>query len=237
MLNPQPVVCGRWGRFAKTNGIIWDPSWRQICSISIFCNGLDFLNENTGWIVGGTTGFGGSTKIWKTSNGGVNWTQQISAYAGPVGIRIQMLNASTGYMTCGGALQKTTNGGDKWTLVTNPGPAGISTPLSAVDANNVFTGGSNSQVYSTSNGGTTWDSLNFPVKAGTIFSTDWYDANNGVAGAVIGVIGKTTNRGQSWQIMNTGGYTIMSVKMVHPDTMFAVAGNAFGAQILNTLED
>ncbi|MCI0472494.1 MAG: T9SS type A sorting domain-containing protein, partial [Ignavibacteria bacterium] len=86
--------------------------------------------------------------------------------------------------------------------------------------------------YGTTNGGISWDSLNFPVKAGTIFNTDWYDAQNGVACAVIGVVGRTTNRGQSWQIYNIGTYTVYDVAMVHPDTVYAVSGNQFGAMIM-----
>ncbi len=236
MLNASTgFISGRYGLFFKTTngGSSWDTSLSNNPSLtSYFCNGVDFINASTGWIVGGIPSIGGVTKIFKTTNGGVNWNEQVSAYNGPVGVKVNMFDANTGYMTHGAGLQKTTNGGDNWTLLPNPGPSGTSyTPLKVVDANNVFTGGNNSQVYSTSNGGTTWDSLNFPVKAGTIFCTDWYDANNGVAGAVIGVVGKTTNRGQSWQIFNIGGYTVYSIKMVHPDTIFASCGNTFGAQI------
>ncbi|MBI5402232.1 MAG: T9SS type A sorting domain-containing protein [Ignavibacteriae bacterium] len=236
MLNPSTgFISGRYGMFFKTTngGVSWDTSlsWNPALT-SYFCNGVDFINANTGWIVGGIPGVGGNTKIFKTTNGGVNWNEQVSAYTGPVGVKVDMVNANTGYMTHAAGLQKTTNGGDNWSLITNPGPSGTSyTPLKVLDSINLFTGGNNSQVYGSSNGGTTWDSLNFPVKAGTIFCTDWYNSQNGCAGAVIGVVGKTTNRGQTWQMWNIGGYTVYSVRMVHPDTIFAACGNTFGAQI------
>lgn len=233
--NTTGYISGRWGRFAKTTdgGASWDTSkTANPILLPYFCNGVDFVNENTGWIVGGTPGVGGNTKIWKTTDAGSNWTEQVSAYTGPVGVKISMVDANTGYMTHGLGFQKTTNGGDNWVLTTLPGPSGTSyNPVEVLNANTVFTGGNNSQVYCTTNGGTSWDSLNFPVKAGTIFCTDWFDYNNGVAGGVIGVVGRTTNHGQTWTIYNTGGYTTMGLQMVHPDTVYAVSGNSFGAQI------
>jgi photosystem II stability/assembly factor-like uncharacterized protein len=238
MLNPNTGwVSGRYGLLFKTTngGQTWDTTlaWNPVL-VPYFGNGIDMVNANTGWIVGGIPGVGGVTKIFKTTNGGINWVEQVSAYTGPVGVKVDMVDVNTGYMSHGAGLQKTTNGGDNWVNIVYPAPvSGVSfTPVKAVDANTVFTGGTNSQVYGTTNGGTTWDSLNFPVKAGTIFNTDWYDSQNGVACAVIGVLGRTTNRGQSWQMYNIGTYTIYDVAMVHPDTIYAINGNSFGAMVL-----
>jgi photosystem II stability/assembly factor-like uncharacterized protein len=236
MINPSTgYLCGRWGLFFKTTngGETWDTSRsNNPIFANYFCSGIDFLNENTGWMVGGDPNIGGNTKIWKTTNGGVNWTEQPSSYAGPVGFRIDMVNANTGYMTYRAGLQKTTNGGVNWTILPTPAPGYANLPVKAIDSVNVYTTGSNCQVYASNNGGTSWDSLNFPVYAGGFFSADWYDKNNGCAGATIGVVGRTTNRGQSWQVTNCGGYAIYGIKMVHPDTIFVINGNQFGAMIM-----
>ncbi len=238
MINPTTgYVCGRYGLFFKTTngGVTWDTSKSNNPIFSTeFCNGVDFINENTGWMVGGLPIVGGYTKIWKTTNGGSNWGEQTSAYNGPVGQNIDMVDANTGYMTHRAGLQKTTNGGVTWSLLNMPSnTSGVGfIKIKAVDANNVFMGGSNCQAYATSNGGQTWDSLNFPVYAGGFFSTDWYDNQNGCMGATIGIVGRTTNRGQTWQIYNIGGYAVYSIKMVHPDTIFAANGNQFGAMIM-----
>jgi len=228
-------ISGRYGTFYKTtNGAVsWDTSMSNNPVLApYFGNGVCFVNETTGWIVGGLPGIGGVTKIFKTTNGGTNWFEQTSANSGPIGVKIDMLNSNTGYMTHSTGVQKTTNGGDNWILTALPGPTNVTyTPIKTLDSLTVYVGGSNTQVYGTTNGGVSWDSLNFPVKAGSIFGTDWYDKNNGVAGAVIGVVGITTNRGASWQIYNTGGYTTYDVKMVHPDTVYAISGNTFGAQV------
>jgi hypothetical protein len=238
MINPSTgYVCGRYGLFFKTTngGQTWDTSkTNNPMFSSYFCSGIDFINENTGWMVGGIPVTGGNTKIWKTTTGGVNWTEQPNSSPLPVGFKIDMLNANTGYMTYRYGLQKTTNGGANWNLLPNPSstPNIGYLPVRAVDSVNVYTTGSNCQVYASTNGGTTWDSLNFPVYAGGFFSADWYDKNNGCVGATIGVVGRTTNRGQSWQVTNCGGYAIYSIKMVHPDTMFVINGNQFGAMIM-----
>lgn len=229
-------VSGRFGLFIKTTngGETWDTSLSgNPVTSQYFGNGIDFINENTGWMVGGTPGIGGVTKIFKTTNGGVNWTEQTPANTGPIGVKIEMFNANTGYFTHSGGISKTTNGGENWTVTTPPAVGSVTyNNIDVIDANTVVTGGNNTQVYRTTNGGVSWDSLNFPVKSGTIFSTHWLNAQVGVAASVIGVIGKTTNGGQSWEIYNNGGYTVYSVKMVHPDTIYSVCGNTTGGQVI-----
>jgi photosystem II stability/assembly factor-like uncharacterized protein len=238
MLNPLTgFICGASGRFAKTTngGMTWDNSLSGNPAISDpECNGIDFVNSTTGWIVGGFRGVGAYMKISKTTNGGVNWTQQAYYQGSGVycGMKIKMYDANTGYMSDNMNILKTTNGGNNWIVLPNPAPYLTAYPtIGIADAVNAFTGSSNSEVYATSNGGATWDSLNFPVNAGAIICMDWYNNQTGCVGGVIGIVGKTTNRGQTWQISNNGGYSIKGIKMVHPDTIFAVAGNSVGAQI------
>lgn len=238
MINPSTgYLCGRYGLLYKTTtgGAMWDTTRAfNPMFINDFCQGISFINENTGWMSGGLPIVGGYTKIWKTTDGGFNWVQQIPAYSGPCGGTINMVNANTGYMTHGYGIEKTTNGGTNWITVSAPSPNASNTyrALKVIDAGTVAVGSSSCQVYMTVNGGITWDSLNFPVYAGGIFSTDWYNAQNGCISAVIGVVGRTTNRGQTWEVTNNGGYTVYAVKMVHPDTIFASCGNQFGSMVM-----
>ena len=229
-------VVGRFGLFWKTTngGANWDTTRSNNGTLTpYFCNGVDFIDDNTGWITGGVAGVGGNTKIWKTTDGGVNWTEQTQNYSGPVGVRIEFLDANTGY-TCGvNQVQKTTNGGTNWFYVTT----GINTSssyngLTVVDANTVFASNSSAQIFGTTDGGANWSNLNFPLtNIGTLFCTDWINANTGMVAGIFGTVGKTTNRGTTWEISQTGGYTTMGIDMVHPDTAFAVCGNTFGGEI------
>jgi len=71
-------------------------------------NGIHFIDDNTGWLVGN------SGLIAKSTNGGVNWTSQSS----PAGVNlndVKFINASSGF-ACGenGTVILTTNGGTTW---------------------------------------------------------------------------------------------------------------------------
>jgi len=229
-------VVGRFGLFWKTTngGANWDTTRSNNATLTpFFCNGVDFVDDNTGWITGGVAGVGGNTKIWKTTDGGQNWTEQVQNYTGPVGVRIEFIDANTGY-TCGvNQVQKTTNGGANWVMVTN----GLNTTttyngFSVVDANTVFASNSNAQIFATTDGGANWVNLNFPLtNIGTLFCTDFINANTGMVAGVYGTVGKTTNRGVTWELSQTGGYTTMGIDMVSNDTAFAVCGNTFGGEI------
>src|SRR4030095_12090959 len=200
---------GRDGYLFKTsNG---GSSWTQLSPNpvlgSYWLQSMEFVNASTGWIVGGFPAPAAIVKIFKTTNAGVNWIDQPSSFTASIGVKVDMVDENTGYMSYSSGLQKTTNGGTNWNII--PVPLGNTyRAMKVLDANIVYIGGPNSQVYVTTNSGASWDPLNFPVNAGTIFSTDWYDTQNGCASAVIGVVGKTTNRGQTWTITNNGGYTV-----------------------------
>ena len=229
-------VVGRFGLFWKTTnaGTTWDTTLSfNSALVPYFCNGVDFVNDNTGWVVGGLAGVGGNTKIFKTTNAGVNWTEQTSAYSGPIAVKVEMVDANTGYISGAGQFQKTTDGGATWIL----SMAGLpSSPtlngLTVVDVNNIFVTTSASQVFTSSDGGANWVNLNFPLTSiGTLFCTDWINVNTGMVAGIFGTVGKTTNKGVTWEISQTGGYTTMGVDMVHQDTAFAVCGNTFGGEI------
>lgn len=231
-------VVGRFGIFWKTTdgGATWDTTKSLNPMFSTyFCNGVDFIDDNTGFISGGLAGVGGNTKIWRTTDAGSNWAEVNQSYlAGPIAVKIDMVNATTGYEAGTNHVQKTTDGGLNWSFVhtglnTSSGYNG----LCVVDANNVFVSNTASQVFGTSDGGANWTNLNFPLTGiGTLFCTDWVNANTGMVAGVFGTVGKTTNRGASWEISYNGGYTTMGIDMVNSDTAYAVCGNIAGGQIL-----
>jgi len=89
-----------------------------------------FLNENTGWLVGGTESYGGSGFISKTTDGGLTWTNiDIGIQSDDSPFRhnsissVHFINANEGYMglnaystsaTPTHKLFHTTDGGDTW---------------------------------------------------------------------------------------------------------------------------
>jgi photosystem II stability/assembly factor-like uncharacterized protein len=236
MVNPTTgYVSGRSGFIFKTTsgGISWTSLMGNPVLGNYYLQSMEFVNASTGWIVGGYPATAAIVKIFKTTNSGINWTEQPTSYSASMGVKVDMVDVNTGYMSYSIGLQKTTNGGSNWNIIpVPPVPGNEYRAMKVLGANTVIIGGTNSEVYITTNSGTSWDSLNFPVYAGGFFSTDWYDIQNGVVSAVIGVVGKTSNRGQTWQIMNNGGYTVYHTTMVHPDTMFSICGNTPGGMIM-----
>lgn len=75
--------------------------------------GVYFINDSTGWIVGGTSG----EFIRKTTNAGLSWTTQLSLTN--VGlISVYFDDPNDGYATgYSGRLLKTTNGGSNWVFL------------------------------------------------------------------------------------------------------------------------
>ena len=75
---------------------------------SNFYVNIDFANENTGYLVRG--------RVYKTTNGGFNWSATSSTVSDYT--KIKFLNSQTGYLMIyynSSILAKTTNGGVNWT--------------------------------------------------------------------------------------------------------------------------
>ncbi|MCB0727710.1 MAG: hypothetical protein KDD00_09615 [Ignavibacteriae bacterium] len=187
---------------------------------------LDFVNENTGWVLGGMppNGGGGITCL-KTTDGGATWTQQTNDVGYDlVSVSIDMLDANTGYFAAGTvvSLFKTTNGGTNWNRVPNsPGNAPYN-KVKTVSKDVVFVSSSSGQLYKSTNAGDTWSSIAVPRPV-TLFAMDWLDEDNGLLGGTSGFLAKTSDGGATWDWTNSGGSTIRNVCMRNRDSVFAVS--------------
>ncbi len=87
-------------------------------------NNIQFIDENTGYVVGQNMAYGGpSGKIYKTTNGGLNWSDlNLPSSMNNFIYNLNFFNGSTGYV-CGHFTDifKTTNGGLNWIVVPAPG--------------------------------------------------------------------------------------------------------------------
>jgi photosystem II stability/assembly factor-like uncharacterized protein len=81
-------------------------SWSSVFTLSsgreIF--NFYFVNSNTGWFVGN------NSMIYKTTNSGANWNQQIPLVSGSF-YSVNFLDTNIGWVAAGNSLLKTTNGG------------------------------------------------------------------------------------------------------------------------------
>ncbi|MBL7129425.1 MAG: T9SS type A sorting domain-containing protein [Ignavibacteria bacterium] len=205
-----------------------------------------FINANTGWVVGDTTA------VFKTTNGGLNWTKQYIYYIIDTKIySVKFINANTGFAAGGqhsgfyeffyAYIFKTTNGGINWnTLYSNGGSSWHFNEILPFDESTIFattegTTGFESRggVFKSTNGGLSFD---MSVSYGQSNSVSFINPQTGWAsafywddvGTKITYILKTTNAGTNWnqQFRDSNDYTspIPEIQFVNENTGFAIGG-------------
>ena len=148
----------------STNIILAQYSWSPLTSIPANTNGprfddVFFLNENLGWAANGGLG-----EVYKTTDGGANWTLQANNTilgSSHYFRNIEFLNSNIGFLgTLNNKFYKTINGGTTWTQVTNivPNPPAIC-GLDCVGTSTIYGCGayfSPAYVIKSTNSGATW---------------------------------------------------------------------------------
>jgi len=156
--------------------------------------GVFFINNATGFI-------SGDGVFYKTTNAGLSWFDP----GGPLRLHrgIYFIDANTGFTCSGvGALDKTTNGGTVWSVLTS----GTTQNLNNITFVNAFTGfvsGYSGTMLKTTDGGDTWVALNTGI-TDHLFALSVIDANTIYAGGESGKLIKSTDGGSTWNILNSG---------------------------------
>lgn len=171
-----------------------------------------FLNDNLGWAANGTF-----ASIYKTTDGGVNWTQQLAEQTpqlpGNYYFRnVEFLNENIGFVgTLNGKFLKTVDGGTTWTTVSNITP---SVPaicgIDCVGTATVYGCGAYfkpAYIIKSTDSGETWQYIDMSPYAVALVEILFTDENTGyVSGQSTtgGTILKTTDGGATWtEIYNT----------------------------------
>jgi len=166
-----------------------------------------FIDANTGWM------FGNYNEVWKTENGGQDWTVARPWDSTTVWWRdIKFFDANVGY-ACGekGYIFKTTDGGLNWSMIADT--ANYKSALKRMDilsADVVYFAGNDWTVLKTSNGGGTYaalgDSATF-LGEDLDGGIDFTDENNGVvlADGNGGYTWYTHDGGVNWTFVAVGG--------------------------------
>jgi len=128
------------------------------------CFGMFFLDEDTGWLCGGTTGSPYRSCISRTTDGGETW--ELWSAVGPLVVNLSFADADTGFAVGNDyeTIFRTTDGGANWETVHSfDGPdyeyLGDVEALSVTNAVAVGYGGC---VLSTDDGGDVWGYLREP---------------------------------------------------------------------------
>jgi photosystem II stability/assembly factor-like uncharacterized protein len=177
-----------------------------------------FLNLNTGWACG-------DTKIYKTTNGGLNWVTQSNPAINYIE-QIHAVDSNIVYAAGWYTLLKSTNGGTNWIGIMT-GTFGSGLPvfegLYFLNANTGWLCGS-LQIQKTTDGGLTFDSVYVSAEL-----TDIYFKNEleGVSSGEY-TIYRTSNGGQSWVqsiIKDEWRQMFLRVSFVNSNTGFVVGSS------------
>ncbi|HEY3251467.1 MAG TPA: T9SS type A sorting domain-containing protein [Ignavibacteria bacterium] len=168
---------------------------------------------------GSPGGGGGNAKVWRTINGGVNWSVILTT-GGTTGfingivferpaLRFGVVFSDPPAGSGPAWYAKTWNGGETWTIFS--GQFGIQVLNSVFCVDSLLFGfapnASPPRIYYTSNGGTNWNTPTVTGVSGIVTSIAFSnDKLNGIAGtsAMTTTIGRTTNGGVSWFAQSIG---------------------------------
>jgi len=175
-------------------------------SIPLFGNfvGIDFVDANTGWVVGA------EGSVYRTTDGGVSWVRQrhdsSAFYTG-----VSFVSANEGWVCGNSTMLHTTDGGATWT--TQPLPSGAdATEVRFADSLNGYAAGVLRTLLHTTNGGQTWNlqagGVYFdPANRYPFYGLDAPDAASAVAVGGGNSIYTTTNAGSRWISPGSGSGT------------------------------
>lgn len=178
--------------------------------------GASVWNEQYAWLCGLQDAFGGV--VWRTTDGGNNWTQNSPSSNTFFLHSIQFLDANFGVVTgCSlavifpvGAIYYTNNGGVSWTPASVSGITflRIFMGLHFPDSQHGYAVATGGRIYITNNGGLDWNEQELPDTTHPYEQVFFLDSLTGwvVGGtsdtityiAEKGVIVKTTDGGNSW---------------------------------------
>jgi photosystem II stability/assembly factor-like uncharacterized protein len=229
-VNPQVVfsvvdnnVC--WGRNSTNTQFLRTTNGGDTWIVSIVTGatglrstGISAIDSNTAWIImtdpSGVTSGG----IFKTSDGGLNWVKQGSAFSGPGGYPdvINFFDSNNG--VCVGnprggywEIYTTTDGGAYWSRVPSVNiPAPLNGEVAIEQNQNKAVGNSfwfstfNSSLYGTTDRGYTWTVARNIIGGGSGFGFAFKDSLNGLACTFVGgnKITRTSDGGLTWIPIN-----------------------------------
>ncbi|MBE2216916.1 MAG: T9SS type A sorting domain-containing protein [Ignavibacteria bacterium] len=182
-------------------------------------------NATTGWVA--------SVGVFKSTNGGINWVQQIATGSFS---DLAFVDLNTGFAVRSTIVSKTTNGGTNFTNINY-------TSNSAITANRIIyvtgqtvmiLGVDNANdttfVFKSTNLGDTWTQI-FKTP-GVFFDMKFVNLNTGMMCGNNALIKRTTNGGTSWNTITTSVSTDLSGMHFASSNIFYMVGS--GGKILKS---
>ncbi|PCJ23271.1 MAG: hypothetical protein COA97_11925 [Flavobacteriales bacterium] len=171
--------------------------------------GVFFTSTNTGYVITSIYGPPGGSFIYKTTNGGINWTQTNSFPSIPTLQAITFTNSNTGFIVgYSGQIIKTNNAGTNWIVSQIPNTETLISVYFPDQMTGFAVGYSNisgSDVIKTIDSGNSWQNISSggtfnSALRGVYFPT----VNTGYAVGENGRIITTNDAGNTWITSNSG---------------------------------
>lgn len=217
--------------FSSNQGATWvtktSPSGANINEIFFPSTGT----ASTGWV--------GSTGLWKSTDSGNNWVNQ---FADTVVNDVNFPDVNTGYFlitatSSGNFLRKTTNGGTNWARIQYSTKTNLSGKKIETAGSTTFyilaTTADSAFVFKSTNSGANWtQNVRF---TGDYFNVMFLNQNTGVVCGEDGKIQRTTNGGTNWTQINTP-VTVDLVNLIPTsnNAFYCVGGNGTIIKSTNT---
>jgi photosystem II stability/assembly factor-like uncharacterized protein len=221
------TVVGEDGTILRTSdgGNIWV---KQSGSDTLgILRSVHFINQNTGWAVGGIGhGPGAQGTIFWTTDGGTNW--EIQLFRNEFFSSVHFVNKDIGWITGAyGAIYKSTDGGIVWeSQASGTGVALLSVYF--VDSNTGWAVGTNGTILKTNDSGVNWVSQ-ISGTTEPLYSVYFIDSNVGwIAGGqgLGGRILNTNNGGENWEYQYGYSKSLFSIYFINHHIGWVAGDNA-----------
>lgn len=207
-------VTGHYGIILKNSGVGTDFELHN-AGTRLWINSVEFLDENTGWAVGGDAGWSGTNKgrFLRTTDGGITWMEDNALT--PLNA-VDFISAIEGWAVGeDGTIRHTLSGGSGWGTQTSP----VSSDLNAVcfiDEDYGWAVGDYGEIIHTTNGGLDWNVQNSST-SNWLYGVCFINATTGWAAGEFATVVHTTDGGQNWveQDLNPSqNYNLTSVQFL-----------------------
>jgi photosystem II stability/assembly factor-like uncharacterized protein len=176
-----------------------------------------FINSTTGWA--------SSTKLYKTTNAGLNW----SILSNDPAENFFFINENTGWKTTysggGSTVLKTTNGTASWVPIHTTSDFRVVYSVNFINDNTGWVSGYREYIAATTNAGVNWVQQRDMDNSVGLYSLTFLNQSTGWAVGDNGTILSTVNGGVNWQSSSVAGTSrLTKVEFVNQSTGWAVGG-------------
>jgi photosystem II stability/assembly factor-like uncharacterized protein len=160
--------------------------------------GIDFADKLTGWVVGEGDQLGFPGVILKSTDGGLNWSEQWLGTALDPVFGVAALDDQTVVAVGGPGVLRTSDGGASWADIPTPPTAGLLKAVYFLDSQLGWAAGTDGTVLKTTNGGLTWSGDNILLDSDALEDISFSDASHGWVVGRNGKALRSTDGGQTW---------------------------------------